>query len=394
MILLKTNPIDIMLLLIFLYPLLKGFFVKYSSDNLKNEVEDVNKDIIFLISLFFGIYSGKKIFFQHDEDIYKKIYMYISLQIRNFIEDHPIVVYIILIPLLCFIIYKILMWIINIINSITIYPLFDAIERHLRDKKEILKRLTGLIVEIPKSFCYIIAAVFILNMVSIFNIADIVNPYLQYSEAYRYICKQVIIPVTKSKLAKKLPDILNNSFKIAVKETENQENGNSIENKVNVVYYNGVTLDEGVKSNNEIDSFAKKLCAGKSTPEKKAKTIYFWIGQNISYDDDKALSVVRNDFDVKSGAISTFRTRKGICFDYACLYVAMCRADKIKVRLVTGEGFNGVSWVSHAWNQVYIPEKNEWINVDTTFYKGGDYFNSKRFNIDHKNAKVVGEWQV
>lgn len=82
-------------------------------------------------------------------------------------------------------------------------------------------------------------------MVSIFNIADIVNPYLQYSEAYRYICKQVIIPVTKSKLAKKLPDILNNSFKIAVKETENQENGNSIENKVNVVYYNGVTLDEG-----------------------------------------------------------------------------------------------------------------------------------------------------
>lgn len=388
----KTNPVDVVLLFIFLYPLFKGFFTKYSSDNLKNEVYNVNKDIIFLISLFLGIYLGKRVFLQHDKNIYNKIYMYISPQIRSFIEERPFVIYIILIPLLCFIIYKIFMWMIDIIDSITIYLLFDALERYLRDKKQIFKRLAGLLVEIPKSFCYVIIAAFIFNMISVFNITDAANPYLEHSKAYKYICKQVIIPVTNSKLAKKLPNIIDNSFKIAVRQKVHQKNGNDTGNGQSIVYYNGITLDEGVKSNSEIDNFARKLCAGQSTAEGKAKAIYLWIGQNISYDDDKALSVVNSDFDVKSGAIYTFKTRKGICFDYACLYVAMCRAEKIKVRIVTGQGFNGVGWVSHAWNQVYIPKSDKWINVDPTFCKGGNYFNSRRFNVDHKDAKVAGEW--
>ncbi|NFF68539.1 transglutaminase-like domain-containing protein, partial [Clostridium sporogenes] len=73
-------------------------------------------------------------------------------------------------------------------------------------------------------------------------------------------------------------------------------------------------------------------------------------------------------------------------------FIAMCRANDIKVRLITGEGFNGVSWVSHAWNQVYIPEEGRWINVDTTFYKGGNYFDTKRFDIDHRKSQIAGEW--
>ncbi len=70
----------------------------------------------------------------------------------------------------------------------------------------------------------------------------------------------------------------------------------------------------------------------------------------------------------------------------------MCRANNIKVRLVTGDGFNGANWVSHAWNQVYISDLNQWINVDTTFAKGGNYFNNKMFDLDHKNANIIGEW--
>jgi transglutaminase-like putative cysteine protease len=72
--------------------------------------------------------------------------------------------------------------------------------------------------------------------------------------------------------------------------------------------------------------------------------------------------------------------------------VAMARANGLKVRIITGEGFNGVSWVSHAWNEVFIPEENKWIKVDPTFYKGGNYFNSKRFDLDHRDAKIAGEW--
>jgi hypothetical protein len=59
---------------------------------------------------------------------------------------------------------------------------------------------------------------------------------------------------------------------------------------------------------------------------------------------------------------------------------------------MTGEGFNGVSWVSHAWNEVYIPEEDKWYKVDPTFFKGGNYFNSRRFDLDHRDAKVAGQW--
>lgn len=388
----KANPIDILLLIIFLYPILKGFLLKYSSNNIKMEVENVNKNINFIIALFLGVNWGKKIFLQHERGVYRQIYMSISINIRNFIESKPFVIYILLIPLMCFVIFKILIWLINLINSITFYPILDWFERHLNGKRDFLKRLVGMIVEIPKSICYVLLTAFILNVVSIFNLIGVVNPYLQDSQSYRYICKQVIIPVTQSKLAKKLPNILDNSFKVVIRQADSKNISKDGANNATVVYYNGVTLDEGIKSNEEINDFSKKLVSKENTIENKAKILYAWIGKNISYDDNKALNVMSNNFNDESGAIPTFRTRKGICFDYSCLYVAMCRANGIKVRLITGQGFNGVSWVSHAWNEVYSPLKNEWINVDTTFYKGGNYFNSKRFSIDHRNSTIVGEW--
>lgn len=124
----------------------------------------------------------------------------------------------------------------------------------------------------------------------------------------------------------------------------------------------------------------------------KGRTLYKWIGSNITYDNGKADRILNNDFEQKSGAIDAFQSRKGICFDYACLYVAMCRANNIKVRLITGEGFNGVNWVGHAWNQIYDESSKEWINVDTTFYKGGNYFNSRRFEFDHRNDIIAAQW--
>jgi transglutaminase/protease-like cytokinesis protein 3 len=209
---------------------------------------------------------------------------------------------------------------------------------------------------------------------------------------YRYLCKEAIIPITNSKVAKQLPSIIGNSFKVVIHQNKPGDTSTGIANGSTIIYYNGVTLEEGVKSNQEIDSFARKLTLNDSSAMSKAKILYNYVGKNISYDEDKARKVMANDFEVESGAIPTFNSKKGICFDYACLYAAMCRANGMKVRIITGEGFNGVSWVSHAWNQVYIPESSKWINVDTTFARGGNYFNSKRFEFDHKNTQIAGEW--
>ncbi|GAA0075750.1 hypothetical protein UT300005_01280 [Clostridium sp. CTA-5] len=159
-----------------------------------------------------------------------------------------------------------------------------------------------------------------------------------------------------------------------------------------IIYYNGVTLEDGVKSNNSIDEKAKKIIASGTTDREKAKKLYSWIGSNITYDYDKANKVL-NAQDVKnSGAISAYQEKSGICFDYACLYVAMSRAVGLNVRLITGEAYNGENYVSHAWNEVYLRDENKWIKVDPTFYNAGNYFDSNNFDEIHKKTNIAGEW--
>ncbi|AVQ46835.1 transglutaminase-like domain-containing protein [Clostridium botulinum] len=390
----KTNPVTLILAVVFFFPILKGFLSKFSSPNLKLDIEDINKTISFVFSLFLGIYYSKKIFIEHNAGIYKDIYERIPKNMTKYIENNFFMVYVVLTPLIIFIIYKIIFLILDLLNSITIYPMLDKLEDILRDKGNIFKRIFGALFNIPKSICYILLIAFVLNVFSMFIKNDTLNKYLQSSKIYNNICKQAIIPVTNSKIAKKLPNIINNSFKIVVKEEAGKSSSqkNNFKDKKTIVYYNGVTLEEGIKSNKQINNFARHLAAEDATSKGKAKIIYDWIGTNIDYDHDKAKKVLRDNFQVKSGAIPTFNSKSGICFDYSCLFIAMCRANDIKVRLVTGEGFNGVSWVSHAWNQVYIPEEGRWINVDTTFYKGGNYFDTKRFDIDHRKSQIAGEW--
>lgn len=388
----KFNPITFMLILLFLYPLAKGFLFKFSSQGLKGDVEATNKNVSFVISLFLGVYLGKKIFILHGEGIYNAIYRVLPQSLVGFIEGNPLVVYAVAIPLIIFLLYKLFFFILNTASVILVYPLIDSIERLLFTRKSTLKRAAGAAFQVPRAICYVILAAFAVNLFSLVVPNEKLDKQLEGSALYTQICKGIIIPVTNSQLARQMPEILNNSFKIVIKDSGTGEIKHSGNTGNTIIYYNGVTLSEGVRSNAQINELARSLTERETTVYGKAEVLYSWVGNNITYDYDKASKVLNNDFDVESGAIPAFDTRKGICFDYACLYVAMCRANNIRVRIITGEGFNGVSWVSHAWNQVYIPEKDEWINVDPTFFKGGNYFDSMRFELDHESGEIAGEW--
>lgn len=163
-------------------------------------------------------------------------------------------------------------------------------------------------------------------------------------------------------------------------------------NSNKIIYYNGVTIEQGVKSNEVINNKALSLINSCKSDRERAKKIYAWVGTNIEYDDLKAEKVLNSQNVKDSGAISAFQNRSGICFDYACLYVAMCRAVGLNVRLVTGDAYNGEEYISHAWNEVYLKDENKWINVDPTFYKAGNYFDSKDFNETHRKNNTAGEW--
>lgn len=391
MIKLFREPLTLILILLFLYPIAKGFIFKFSSQYFKAAIQGLFQSISFLISLCLGVYYSKKILILHEAGIYEKVYISIPLKVTKFINDNPLIIYVLIMPLVVLIIYSIISFLVNAINSITLYPLLDSIEDRLRNKGSFFKRIVGAIFQVPKSICYVIVIAFILNFLSLIKVTGEYDKYLEQSQVYNYICKEVVIPLTNSKLAKKLPSIVNNSLKIVVTQ-ETPSNSHVQNNEKVIIYYNGITLEQGIESNDEINKFAVNLVKDKIETREKAKLIYEWVGNEITYDDAKANRVLSNELEVKSGAIPTFYSRSGICFDYACLFATMCKANNIKVRIITGQGFNGNSWVNHAWNQVYIEDEGKWINVDATFLIGGDYFDSKRFVIDHKGDSVAGEW--
>lgn len=175
----------------------------------------------------------------------------------------------------------------------------------------------------------------------------------------------------------------------------NNRQSNKSTSPKEIIMYNGITIDEGIKSNENINNKAVKLTANARSDRERAKILYTWIGSNIKYDNDKAEKVLYGSDARKmpdGGAICAFENKSGICFDKACLYVAMSRAVNLKVRLIGGQAFDGEQYVGHAWNQVYLNDENVWINVDSTFYDGGNYFDSNLFS-NHKEEEIAGEWQ-
>jgi transglutaminase-like putative cysteine protease len=73
--------------------------------------------------------------------------------------------------------------------------------------------------------------------------------------------------------------------------------------------------------------------------------------------------------DVNTPIEEVLRIRKGVCQDYAHLFISVCRQNKIPARYVSGYlnqgvGFTGTSQL-HAWVEVLIPELG-WIGFDAT----------------------------
>ena len=190
----------------------------------------------------------------------------------------------------------------------------------------------------------------------------------------------------------KISSILNKQDIEMFSDGVNEKISNVINNK-EIIYYNGVTIEDGIASNNEIENKAREITSGCLNNRDKARAIYEWIGTNISYDNKKAEEALSNNSnDMRSGAIVCYKEKRGICFDYACLYTAMCLAVDLKTQVIIGEAYNGSEYISHAWNKVYIPEEGNWINVDSTFYKAGDFFDSDKFKAYHRESSVAGQF--
>ncbi len=142
-----------------------------------------------------------------------------------------------------------------------------------------------------------------------------------------------------------------------------------------------------VESNSiEIIELATNITEYSTTPKDKAKAIYNWVAENIEYDYDKYLRQVNKNYDNEYGALYTLKTKTGVCYDYSVLVAALGRSVDLQVKVVKGNFVNPYRNELHAWNEIYIPEENRWINIDTTFGHSlaTNYFDNSDFYVDHE----------
>ncbi|KEQ26655.1 transglutaminase domain-containing protein [Paenibacillus tyrfis] len=194
-----------------------------------------------------------------------------------------------------------------------------------------------------------------------------VAAYIQDSSLFQKGATEVIRPMTGDFFANQLP-----VFTRAVE----QEFGNILQRKYEVV-------DARVPQ--DVAEAAKQVTAKGQTDEEKAKLLYRWVGTRIKYDWDKVKAYEEQRIWREQTPEDTFNTKKGVCIDFSRLYAVMARSVGLDVKVVTGLGYDGRGgYGPHAWNEVYLGEKKEWVPLDSTWVaSGGNWFNPPRFQDTH-----------
>lgn len=122
------------------------------------------------------------------------------------------------------------------------------------------------------------------------------------------------------------------------------------------------TTDVQFTSGDDVCKKAAELCKDAKTDMDKVTAIYNYIAGHYTYDTKLAS-------DITSGKVSkyipdtaaTLNSNKGICYDLASLFAAMCRSQDIPCTLT--KGYAGSSY--HAWNKVNV--NGNWYQIDMTY---------------------------
>ncbi|HFD8692382.1 TPA: transglutaminase-like domain-containing protein [Clostridium perfringens] len=388
------NLVDIIIVCSFILPLVVAYKRKFNIIRIKNSIEELGGYISFFLALYLSFIAIKKI------DIIERMFSIVVVEFNNIISNFnisPQVIIIFIVLALTLVIYFIVKVILKIFSFIIINPILRWLKKAESRRGKGFGKVASLIINIPKSLFYMaVIALVIVILGSNGFLGEKMEGMTLASKAYDVINSNKYYAALNKEYEAfhdEYKDVISKNIDSTVESNKEPKSEKVVESNRNVInLYNGVTLEQGIKSNEAINKKAKELTKNVKSSREKAKRIYTWISENINYDDNKAENISEKTSENKSGAIEAFETRKGICFDYSCLYVAMAREAGLKVRIVTGEGFNGKEWGPHSWNEVYLPEKNQWITVDPTFGKAGNYFDSKKNSESHRDGKIVGEW--
>lgn len=132
-----------------------------------------------------------------------------------------------------------------------------------------------------------------------------------------------------------------------------------------------VTEQERIESEDaKIIAKAKELTEDISSDYKKALAIFEFVNTELQYDTSSSYA--------NRGALSALESKRGVCEEFASLYVALCRAVNIPSRVVEGykidkkdveqeDGQYETQYdiINHAWAEIYLDDYG-WLPVEPT----------------------------
>jgi len=402
---LGMNYLTSIFVAVFILPLIWGALQHFSQDRIRHLLLSLLDTVEFLLGLLLAIYLTRRIFFDHDAGVFKQLYYWIPVSIRDYLYGQDVIVYILAVPILLLLLRVMLRLFTDRVGRVVMDSLADSLYNSLQSMSGLLRRIIGALSQVPRAVFLVFVLGLLLNFYAYYFPSPVLSQWMNESVAYQKLYTNAICPALNSNIAKKIPVLVNDSFGKTLDKVipgTGDTGGSSAAEQLarqlkkgnirTITYFNGVSLDEAIKSNPQIDETAGNLVGNETNSNKKAYSLYQWVSRNIKYDYEKAASISKDPKGISSGSIIAFETRKGVCFDYSSLYISMCRAVGVKVRLITGLGYSGIAWGDHSWNQVYSEEEDRWINVDATFGTNGNYFDKRDFSVDHRYAEIQGEW--
>ena len=383
----SINLISVFLIGLFAATLSVGLLRPPTSGRIYDCFTSVINTVVFFLSALLSILASNAVFADGKDNFLSRLFSAIP-GIGDMAVGQDVLAYGLMLILFLTVLYGLLHLVTLPINKKAIAPLSNAIGRFIRKSNVFVRRIIGSLWQLPRAIGLVLAFSLLLSFYTALTKNTSFADYIDGSKTYRLIEVNAIEPFISSEAVRAIPAFLDTTVDQAIE-------GLSPEGRrmLMKVYINGVTVDEAVETCPEIDNMAIDLVDAETDDYIKAGILYDWIMENIDYDSAKADMLEVDAFAEPAGAVTAFSQMTGVCFDMACLYVTMCRAVGIPVRLITGEAYNGTAWASHSWNQFYNENTGSWVNVDVTFGKPNEnYFDRTGFEDNHQDASIQGEW--
>ncbi len=190
--------------------------------------------------------------------------------------------------------------------------------------------------------------------------------------AFKSINKQQLISLQSDNFPSReyQPIQLGSTAKIA------QQNFSEIDRLARELNYSGSSIPE----------LANLLSKNATTDTEKARIIYAWVAQHVTYDVAAFREAVDNDNYPDVDAEKVLRDRTTICSGYSNLYQALAEAMNLKSVIVVGYGKGAAPLaekfqdVNHAWNAIKL--EDGWYLLDATW--GAGSVRDGQFQADYK----------